>query len=464
MDDKAAGNLAGALKALRQTRRLSIEKVADRARAQNQPIAPSTLRRWETGDIQPQIGSLNIVFEILGVDEHERNAVLSLLDAPRGVAARRNGSGRDKQACGPTWYADLEDWDAWLPAVGDLWRAMRMRRGITGVQLADGLGVAASHITRIEQSRLVPDEELRARLFAALGANEAEQQALSGSRVTLHTPPEYAVPLDTLGNSLVRMLRQWERGTPIPGDLFFLCLESRLWPLAQHDSEALRSLALTWTHHANTLMWQNRFEEMNRYAERVLLLAEQKRVPCADYCIWSATLCARHRVARTVPQAFRRSEVAGGQRKGYQQALEVLDCWMDAPITHNERIWLLRDRATYMGELGMVEQAQTLLRASRAEACRHSLEPPIVHADFVEARLLARNGRAREALPLLLSMGDRPERQRIQDIYVLAQTFRALGEVREAERALTKMEDLVAVSGVERERWRIEELQQQLQS
>ncbi len=365
---------------LRTARGWSVERLARAGR-----VAPSTLRRWEGGGFQPRLDKLDRVLAALGASAAQRRHAAALVAAPRG--ARRFHDAVVGRA------GDDEEIAGWMPGAGDLWWALRTRRGITARQVAGALRVHPSQVSRWEHSRCAPPEELLGPLFDLLEARPEERTALANRRLVLAAPLRRTPDaLEDYEHRLAQVGERVARGEVMPGDLALLTLESQLWPLAARRESARELLARTYTLHAEWLVWRGRSAEAGRYAFRTLgLLRPAERRP-EDFW-FCAVNCAAHAVAHG-----RRSADREVKRRAHRQAFGLIHSWLDVAMGTPGRSNLCRDLAEYAGHMGDLDAAFALIGEARGLAENEEQSKLGRH---IHAALLVQAGRAEEALPLL---------------------------------------------------------------
>jgi transcriptional regulator with XRE-family HTH domain len=213
-----AVTLGAYMKQLRVGRHLSIRQVAALS-----GVAASTLYRWEAGTAEAQREPLSLVLGVLGASPAEATIAHNLLGWPQLTKQKAADN-------------DSVSWQGWLPSTGDLWRALRERRQMSGADAARSVGVSASNVTRLEGGELTPSAELSSRLLDLYEADADERQALGGMALwgesdEPRTLADWEDAVDALGDAL-------HDGLLIAGDLPFLAMEARLWHRCVRDGGA----------------------------------------------------------------------------------------------------------------------------------------------------------------------------------------------------------------------------------
>jgi len=198
------------LKSLRDEHGLTPAQVAQAAQ-----IAPITIERWERGDFQPGTQTLLLVLGALKATQEQRIRGLTLIEAPRSGGALH----REYQ----------------IPTPGRLWYLLRLRRGLSGTELADQVGVRPYHVTRWERDAAYPSEPLLSRLLDALQALPEERDLLgsaaasAGKLATLDTlTPATPVSLDEYEERIEDLWPHLFSAKPLAFELTALQLETAL--------------------------------------------------------------------------------------------------------------------------------------------------------------------------------------------------------------------------------------------
>jgi hypothetical protein len=170
-----------------------------------------------------------------------------------------------------------------------------------------------------------------------------------------------------------------------PADLLFWLLEQRLCQLAVVYDSAVELLQRTYTEHADYLLWRGREREVGQLAGRAIELA-----------------ASRKRHDTTLMHAVMLSGKAQTQsltRGTWMRGVQFLAQWTNVAREVGSLPTLYRDMADYAGEAGETDAGLTLINLSRrAVPDGPNAERDTRLADTVRARLLRKDGRAREAL------------------------------------------------------------------
>ncbi|HRI44259.1 MAG TPA: helix-turn-helix transcriptional regulator [Fimbriimonadaceae bacterium] len=149
----------------RRSRGWSLSELARRA-----GVGKATLSRWENGDAAPAIPVLEAVLVALDADLDTRESAYALIGAPRGVRALRASEARHRE--------DQTELGIGSLTLGDMIRALRVRRGLRSADVAAAVGVTPATISHWEKGERAPDFEARMRLARALQATLNEQSML----------------------------------------------------------------------------------------------------------------------------------------------------------------------------------------------------------------------------------------------------------------------------------------------
>lgn len=265
--------LAALLREERESRGMTLRQAAMRA-----AIAPSTLSRWESGACTPRVPELEALLRALGVDDRDILRVLASLDAPRAAKAAR--------------ASDLSGLVA--PSGGALLRALRHRAGLSLVEVAMHLGVAASTLSRWESSVSHPVPKIAEALLDLLEASDEERVCVMASGVAklkVHRPeyrPEaYAAELEACAD---RVLDPTDDSV----ELRLLQLQSLLW-WSVREPGALEQLLRAHILYGRFLTNRGRYEEAAREARLVL---QESSDEGEDLAVMAHRIAARAAVFR----------------------------------------------------------------------------------------------------------------------------------------------------------------------
>ncbi|HLK55200.1 MAG TPA: helix-turn-helix transcriptional regulator [Chthonomonadaceae bacterium] len=425
------------LRKLRKKRGLSQKELAERAL-----VGERTLRYWEADQQQPRDVELENVFKALKVTSEERAQVYALLTDPRSVRLVHNiqsASQVPTSVLGP------------LPGIGDLLRAMRVRRGWTQERFAEAMQVNRATVIRWEATKTLPSEEDMQRICLLLHALPQEQEALKARRLSLASWS----PQLTLEECLQQtaMLRRVRNGDPtlLPlVDLHTLALKRQLRFLLGQSPEALRLLAQIEIQHSWWLYMQERKPEAWTGNWRALSLVRGTLAP-ETFWVGALNLLSAH--------------AARGAR-GPENAVRLLYPWLRL-LPASAHPFLLCDMALYASQAQRSEEAahflrgaqQVLLCLPRESTDKNGYIQWYLH--MTTARVLLNGGKPVEALdrfPVPDLVGD----GRIQELLVWAEAYLAAGEKSMAARTLTEVRSLLASMPLPQRQSKLQQLAQQL--
>lgn len=420
-------NFATCLRSHRRQRNLLQKEVASRAR-----ISERALRDWEKGKASPGRWELESLLTALELTPPERLQALALVPTQRGAdLVQQEVREALREDIGP------------LPVLGDLLRAMRLRRSMPQEQLAAALGVALSTVFRWETSRAFPSEENIVRLCGVLGAYPEERMALLQRRLDGWS--------DVAHGTLERCVEQIEQlGQRINFnhdaliDLQALALKRQLWLLANDSEAAIRLFACTQVYHAVWLEIQSRDEEAFECVQRSLQALVGRR---ADDRFWQSGLSV-------AAEYMMRKEDAGS-------ALDQLAYWCRSfPEERQTTVWC--DMAEYAAYAGQIHEAKAYLARAR-ETLPYNLEAERMAADYLpiaESRILRSFGRPAEALERLPSLYGPTSSAalRASRLVLWAETLFEAGERDEAQRHLEEARVVMGSHSMPRLRQQMETL------
>jgi transcriptional regulator with XRE-family HTH domain len=413
------------LRGLRTMRGLSVRGLAQQAR-----LSPSTLSRWEGGRTLPRLPELDAVLEALEVTPSAHARALALLNAPRAVVRVRQEAQRQ---------AALAGLEHWPPVSGDLLRALRLRAGRTLVQVSQAVGVSESAASAWERNEKWPSAEHLHALCWFLGASEAEIAALTAGPYVWTPPETTARAAIEAARAQLRALiyAPWSGAAPEVGDLAYLGIEARLWPLMGRDAGAQRLLSEANAWRSFHLVQNYRYREGGRVAERALDLLPDKARPewFALYAVFSLAQSLVKGSARPRPE--RGLEVLRlwltDETKAELEGWRFGSAWMPARVYAG---WAALDRAHYLGMMGRTEEALNRIEtALHVEAHTRETGAPFL-LELQKGRLLIQAGRASAALDVVTSERTSAANE-AQYALLRAEGLLELDSRAEAERALS---------------------------
>ena len=247
-------SLGNRLRALRKAKRFTQAKLAERAQ-----ISERSIVYWETDRHRPRRHELQLLLDTLEVP---------LPDQAQLLLALSQSYRKDPMPQGKALPQTLSNTP--LPGVGDLLRALRVRRGVSREKAAQTLGVAVTTWWRWENHRTAIPLATLPRIQTFLQASAGERQALE-SRM--------ALPLDDSPVSLLQA-REWPllfaRGRTADGaetvDLDAFALQRKLWLLHMTHPEARTLFARVSLDYSAWLLGQNRIVEAEAQAQQALRL------------------------------------------------------------------------------------------------------------------------------------------------------------------------------------------------
>ena len=422
--------------ALRRKRGLSQKKLAARAQ-----VTARTLQYWEANQQQPRDVELENMLTALQVTAQERGQIYALLQDNRSVRLTRSAP---SLADVPTTLLGP------MPGLGDLVRAMRLRRSWTQEKFAEEMQVSRSTVIRWEATRTLPADEDMERLSLMLHASPEERAALLARRLTL---PQWTPQL-TLDECYEQCDALWQVRsgkaplTPLT-ELQMLALKRQLRLRLGQSSEALRLLAKTEVMHSWLLYMQGRSAESCAGNWRVLNLVRGRLSPEA-YWANALNLLSSHA-----------AQGIGGPENG----VRFLHPWLSL-LPPSLQIWILLDMAYYAGKAQLAEEACLFLKQAE-----RLVTGPLKQSKgeqelwrsfrFVKARVLLNIGNPMDALnwlPPLSPVGDGG----IHELTVWAETYLAAGEKGMASRYLSQANALLEKMPLPVRQSKLERMAQQI--
>ena len=333
---------AQGFRALRQKKALSQSELAQRS-----GVSLRALAYWEAGTCLPRIPELQSTLNALEATPEEAAQVIGLLETPR--ALRLTQTERKNADAGGIAGA----------GIGDLLRAMRMRRRMTQAELAERLRVTRQSVIRWESRQNFVGEENLERLCALLGAAPEERRALREHRLVMPRWDADEWSKVTIEEA-AHLWRETQRPHHILApdyrpqsplfDLEVLALKRHLHCHAKPDAAARRLLANIETDHALWLHFEQREAEAKASAFRALHLIEEETVP-QDF--WGELL---------------NLAASGGYlakaRGGHLTSLRVIEQWLPRLPAGFVRTQQLCDIALYTAQLGHRSKAMALMEAA----------------------------------------------------------------------------------------------------
>lgn len=417
------------LKEIRCSRGQSVEQVAIAAN-----IAASTLRRWESGIFQPRIPELKAVLKILKVEIEAQVKIVSMINAVRGVREQRalidNAPEKDTGA-------------------GPIWRALRLRRGLSAKEVAERLAVHPSTVSRWEASKRDPPGDLLPALFAVLQASPEEREALIlGSRAFLLAEPLEGIKIERYESLLAELNQKTCGGRFALADLTYCALEGGLTQLAQKSAFAYHLLARTWLHHADYLSWKGRLTEMNVYATRAAQALDNRADPISSQ--------AAYLQAHYIWQHPLKGDAG--------RALRFLRGRYDLSVGSVAEIAMCRDLACLAAYAGAYHEAIDRIQRSRMLANIHDEPGAIQMADAVETRTFLLQSDWTSAIKILSqrSVLSVDPRQRVFEHLLWAETLLGLKDPHNAHDHLQAFYSLIEASDLDYLRWNGDRLAKRL--
>ena len=376
------------------------------------------------GKSQPDQQTLLLVLKALGASLDQQAQAFALIDAPRALAHLR----AETAELAPGLTPEL------TPGVGDLWRAMRLRRGLPAKEVAAALRIHPSRVTRWEKSLTPPPQDRLAELFDLLHAYPEERAALTDRRL-IFAPPEGLSTPDDYQHRITLLADRMDRAENIPGDLCFLVLEAELWQLARQRPSMSALLALAYSWHSDWLGRYGRVEEENRYNRIVIGMIERSNEPPQGFWLKSLSQSALY-LARS------------SQRDGPSRAVESLTPWLDrvTQLVHTSN--LNRDIAKLEAIGGKHDAADLRIRLAIHQGERSDDPLTATLAKYIQAQsLIDRGGQhnAEVALGLISQDEGIAASQRVRDILLMAKALASVGELTAARNELDRFYHLADV-------------------
>lgn len=268
-DPGAPATFSEFFKRLRRTRGSSLSQIA-----RVSGVAKSTLSRWESGQSEPDLPTLQAVLESLGLGSTVWDRALAVIDAPRARTA-------------PTVAAVFADVDVSEPGQGDLLQALRVRSGHSSAQAAEFLGVSAPTLSRWETGARAPELGALARAADAFGASPEERQALFSRHPS--APP--VADFDAIHTAIDALARRLGSGIFTNADLDAISLQRQAMRLVASDERAVSEVARILALRGATAGEQGRLKEAVKWSWQSLDLrssAPLTESPSVAVIIWGA--------------------------------------------------------------------------------------------------------------------------------------------------------------------------------
>lgn len=343
---------------MRTARGLSMSELARRA-----AISKATLSYWEAGKRIPRTMELEAVLVALGATAAQKTQAFAAIHAPRAVRHLRDEA--------------KAEWGT-PPALGDLLRAMRLRKGWTQEQTAVALEVGQGTVARWERGERTPANEQMQMLCYLLGAREAEIETLTAGRFA-DVLPETASQAweEQVYHIHVRLTQFRTQDFQSCWELLFLGLERKAWLLATQNSSAGLALTSVLAHHAEQHCRHEHWAEAHRLSQRALLLRQKQ----------SLDEDTRLRAAL----AHAASAVYQGHRLFPERGLRVLQQHFSAASRPEFRAWMLSDMAEYAALAGQTDSALKWAAQAVAVACECDNEAEVYlrRSDYAQRLLQA---------------------------------------------------------------------------
>jgi len=247
------------------------------------------------------------------------------------------------------------------------------------------MGVAASTVSRWENSHSIPPADRLEALLGLLGAREEERDVLSRGSLTF--PASAGASVAGCEHELHDLLKASEDPEYSLGDLAFLAMEARIAALPRSSLRNWRLLSMAFTGHTYWLYNRGRFADAIRFADlsiRTGRTTEKKPVFLLE-------------------TAFTRAQswAALFEGKDVLKRIDFLGDWAEiAAMDPLHTSIYFRDMAQYSWMAGRLDEAFRLISEARraAEKCSQDVQDL---ARYIHAQLLIAVNRGGEALPLL---------------------------------------------------------------
>ena len=338
-------NSAHSLRALRQTKRLTVSELARRS-----GLARRTLTYWEAGTSLPCIPELKAVLNALKATPEEAAPLIALLHTPRGLRLAKV----ERTVISAEGVAAV--------GMGDLLRSLRVRHDLTQEQLAARLQINRQSVLRWEAGQTLISGEHLERLCDLLHTAPEERQALRAHRLTMPhwaeedwqrvTVEESSHFWHTMQQSHHILSADYHPPSPL-FELQVMAVKRLLYLHTRHGTEIRPLLANLETDHALWLHFQNRVPEARACVLRSLKLVHGETAP-QDF--WGELL-------NLAASGGYLAEAKGG----HATSLRVMAEWLPRLPVGFVLTQQLCDMALYTVQLGHTSKALALME--QAERC-----------------------------------------------------------------------------------------------
>ncbi len=366
-------------------------------------VSKAALSQWESGARLPRIPELEAVLSALQANAAQRARVFAHVEAPRALRRLRQS-------------AEINGMGA-PPVVGNLLRAMRLRKGWTQEQTAQSVRVVRSTVARWEQGERIPTTTQLHTLCFALGAREEELVAITtgalvaSSKETTTWEAKEAELTERLQNVLTA-----------PADLKalkYLSLQRETWDWATRTEAARPLLGRLYAHYATYCRNMKQWSEAEASVRQALALVSRQQ---------------------EIPDVFLRSLLAqgaalvhGGSRPAPERGLLLLQPWVRQSVLPTFTAWILSDMATYATMEGQIEAGLRFAQEACQAAERSGLQIEIYLRRYDYGQLLVEAGQPATALRVLpFPDGSYSTFNRARVMLVFATAYHQLGSRLEA--------------------------------
>ena len=328
------------MRRLRQARGLSLGEFAGRA-----GVSKASLQDWETGRYVPPVAALDRLLEALGADARTQAWLLAGVGTPGARALLSHTQ----------WGAPVD--------LGQVLRAMRLRRGRVQADVAQAVGVRQGTLAKWEGGDALPADEPLGRLLAALSATPEETDAL---RMAMHGP-------STRETDVEARIAGIAHNQPVAlRDVLLIGLEAELWGRAMREPAADSALARTMAVRAQQAIVRGAWLEIVPHARRAVRLG--RATGEADSV--AAALYAANWVRQRTPG-------------GAPAAARSLARWAERMRSPDLRNWLVSSQGLALVRAGEIAQGVAVLEAQWGNADAGSWPWRFYGEDLIEAWLLA---------------------------------------------------------------------------